>query len=138
MTMQLGFVYTIITPENKMLLEAARKRGIEAAKLSDAELLMNRIKSLYARIREPDRQEKIRSLYDYVKSNQDGINNWKKVNCLGASGAIEKTVDVTVARRFKSRGMSWLQPGLSSLLSLRILKLNGGWDNYWKLRGVPL
>jgi len=39
--MRLGFIYTIITPENKMLLEAARKRGIEAAKLGDAELLMN-------------------------------------------------------------------------------------------------
>lgn len=41
MTIRLGFVYTIITPENKMLLEAARKRGIKAAKLSDAELLMD-------------------------------------------------------------------------------------------------
>ncbi|VVC03089.1 Glutamate--LysW ligase ArgX [Candidatus Burarchaeum australiense] len=41
MTLRLGFVYTIITPENKMLLEAARKRGIEAAKLSDAEMLMD-------------------------------------------------------------------------------------------------
>ncbi|MFH1414511.1 MAG: UPF0236 family protein [Elusimicrobiota bacterium] len=104
----------------------------------DAKLLLNRIKSLYARIRDPDRQKKLRDLYSYVKSNEDGINNWKTVNCLGASGAIEKTVDVSVARRFKRRGMSWLNPGLSSLLALRVLKLNGDWESYWRLRGVPL
>jgi len=40
MTTTLALVYTIITPENKMLLEAARARGAEVAKLSDAELLM--------------------------------------------------------------------------------------------------
>jgi len=104
----------------------------------DAQLLLKRIRGLYARIRNPARREKIRDLYDYVNNNKEGINNWKKVNALGASGAIEKTVDVTVARRFKRRGMSWLYPGLSSLLTLRVLKLNGEWDNYWRLRGLPL
>ncbi|RLG19520.1 lysine biosynthesis protein LysX [Candidatus Micrarchaeota archaeon] len=39
--MRLGFVYTIITPENKLLLEAARKRGMEVAKLSDAEMALD-------------------------------------------------------------------------------------------------
>ena len=102
----------------------------------DAELLLERIKALYARISDPERQEKLRELYEYVKNNEDGINNWKKVNCLGASGAIEKTVDVAVARRFKLRGMSWLYPGLSSLLALRVLKMNGEWDSYWNLQGV--
>jgi [lysine-biosynthesis-protein LysW]--L-2-aminoadipate ligase len=38
---KLALVYTIVTPENKMLLEAARARGAEVAKLSDAEMLMN-------------------------------------------------------------------------------------------------
>ena len=102
----------------------------------DAAKLLERIKALYARVSDTDRQEKIRELYGYVKENEDGINNWKKVNCLGASGAIEKTVDVAVARRFKLRGMSWLHPGLSSLLALRVLKLNGEWNSYWNLRGV--
>ena len=108
----------------------------EVRKSYDSKKLLERIKALYARVGDPERQEKIRDLYDYVKSNEDGINNWKKVNCLGASGAIEKTVDVAVARRFKLRGMSWLYPGLSGLLALRVLKLNGEWDSYWNLRGV--
>ncbi len=38
---KLALVYTIITPENKMLLEAARARGADVAKLNDAEMLMN-------------------------------------------------------------------------------------------------
>ena len=110
----------------------------EIRKKKSAEKLLSRIKSLYYRIRDPDRQEKLGDLYDYVKSNEEGIDNCNKVNCLGASGAIEKSVDISVARRFKRRGMSWLPPGLSSLLALRVLKLNGEWNNYWKLRGVPL
>jgi hypothetical protein len=104
----------------------------------DVKLLLARIQALYNRISDPDVQEKLRELYGYVKSNEEGITNWGKVNILGASGAIEKTVDVTVARRFKRRGMSWLSPGLSSLLALRVLKLNGEWNNYWRLRGVPV
>jgi hypothetical protein len=102
----------------------------------DSKKLLERIKAMSARVDDRDRKKKIRDLYDYVKSNEDGINNWKKVNYLGASGAIEKTVDVAVARRFKLRGMSWRHPGLSSLLALRVLKLNGEWDSYWNLRGV--
>ncbi|MCP4651415.1 MAG: hypothetical protein GY853_15220 [PVC group bacterium] len=104
----------------------------------DVKLLLSRINALYTRIRDPDIQEKLRDLYGYVKSNEEGITNWGKVNILGASGAIEKTVDVAVARRFKRRGMSWLNKGLASLLALRVLKLNGEWDNYWRLRGVPV
>lgn len=104
----------------------------------NARLLLKRIQSLYVRIRDPDLQEKLRKLYGYVEGNEEGIENWKKVNLLGASGAIEKTVDITVARRFKRRGMSWIRPGLSSLLSLRLLRLNGEWGKYWAGRGVPI
>jgi len=38
--MRLGFVYTIVTPENKMLLDAARKRGIEVVKIKDSEMAL--------------------------------------------------------------------------------------------------
>jgi hypothetical protein len=46
------------------------------------------------------------------------------------SGPIEKTVDITVARRFKKRGMSWYRSGANPLLKLMLLKLNGEWDEY--------
>ena len=54
------------------------------------------------------------------------------------SGPIEKTVDITVARRFKKRGMSWYKSGADPLLRLRLLKLNGEWDTYWQQRRKDL
>ena len=34
-------------------------------------------------------------------------------------------------RRFKTRGMSWFRRGVSHLLHLKLLRLNGTWDRYW-------
>jgi hypothetical protein len=47
---------------------------------------------------------------------------------------MEKAVDLVVCRRFKSRGMSWFRRGVSALLHLKLLRLNGGWDRYWAAR----
>ena len=41
------------------------------------------------------------------------------------SGAVEKNIDVAIARRFKLRGMSWSKEGAANLLALRLLYLNG-------------
>lgn len=109
----------------------------EVRERSDPELLLRRIRDLERRV-DSERQKKIQELYEYVKNNAEGIRNWGKVNILGSSGAIEKSVDVTVCRRFKRRGMSWLYPGLSGLLALKLLKLNGEWHSYWKSRGISL
>ncbi|MBM3228859.1 lysine biosynthesis protein LysX [Candidatus Parvarchaeota archaeon] len=38
--MELGMVYTIITAENKLLLEEGKKQGVEFARYNDSELLM--------------------------------------------------------------------------------------------------
>jgi len=62
----------------------------------------------------------------YIAANQDWIENLPRVNGCG-SASVEKTVDITVARRFKKRGMSWYRNGANPLLKLRLLKLNGDW-----------
>ena len=69
----------------------------------------------------------------YVRENLDWIGNIPKVGGYG-SGPVEKTVDITVARRLKKRGMSWYRGGANPLLKLRLLKLNGEWDTYWQER----
>ena len=69
----------------------------------------------------------------YIRSNKDGIENYKKVGILGP-GVVEKTVNILVARRFKLRGMSWYDKNAAKLLRLRLLKLNGEWDSYWDKR----
>jgi hypothetical protein len=47
---------------------------------------------------------------------------------------MEKAVDIVVARRFKARGMSWFRRGVSALVRLRLLRLNGDWSRYWSER----
>jgi hypothetical protein len=98
--------------------------GVEIIKLLSAEL---------RDIGESDKKEKIASVIKYVRSNLDWISNIPKVDCAG-SGPVEKTVDITVARRFKKRGMSWYRDGANPLIKLRLLKLNGEWDAYWEHR----
>lgn len=72
-----------------------------------------------------------------MKGNYDWIENISLVGGYG-SGPIEKTVDITVAKRFKKRGMSWYKKGANPLLKLRLLKLNGEWDAYWQKRRKEL
>jgi len=81
----------------------------------------------------PEREEPLRKLMYYVKTNALGIANYARSDLFG-SGAVEKAVDLIVSRRFKGRGMSWLRPGALGLLKLRMLRFNGRWDNHWTAR----
>ncbi len=85
------------------------------------------------RTRNSRRFKKISGVIEYVENNLEWIENIPKVGGYG-SGSIEKTVDITVARRFKKRGMGWYKGGANPLLRLRLLKLNGEWDTYWQER----
>ncbi len=40
MGMRLALLFTILTPENKMLIDSARKKGVELERLQDSEMLM--------------------------------------------------------------------------------------------------
>ena len=86
-----------------------------------------------AKVKTLEERKKIMEAMIYVRSNLDWIENIPKVKGYG-SGPIEKTVDITVARRFKKRGMSWYKINANPLLKLRLLKLNGEWDAYWQHR----
>ena len=86
-----------------------------------------------AKVKTVEERKKIMETMTYVRNNLDWIENIPKVKGYG-SGPIEKTVDITVARRFKKRGMSWYKRNANPLLKLRLLKLNGEWDVYWQQR----
>lgn len=68
-----------------------------------------------------------------MRDNLDWIENIPKVEGYRL-GPVEKTVDITVSRRFKKRGMSWYKRSTNPLLKLRPLKLNGQWNAYWEQR----
>ncbi len=86
-----------------------------------------------AKVKTVEERKKIMETMTYVRNNLDWIENIPKVKGYG-SGPIEKTVDITVARRFKKRGMSWYKRNANPLLRLRLLKLNREWDTYWQDR----
>lgn len=125
-----------IEQQLKKTLGDKRKKTIESLKqlafLGNAEEIIKRL----ARIRTKakiEEAEKIEATISYIKANRDWISNIPKIEGYG-SGPIEKTVDITVARRFKKRGMSWHKNGANPLLKLRLLRLNGDWDSYWSKR----
>lgn len=84
---------------------------------------------------DPHQAERCRSLIGYVTNNRRGIANYRIVP-LASSGPMEKAVDIAICRRFKTRGMSWFRRGVSHLLHLRLLRLNGRWDRYWAARSA--
>jgi hypothetical protein len=79
------------------------------------------------------RSDKLVAVRGYVTSNRRAIENYA-IMPLASSGPMEKAVDIVVARRFKARGMSWLRRGVSALVRLRLLRLNGTWQRYWSGR----
>jgi hypothetical protein len=78
----------------------------------------------------PEQALRCRGVIGYVATNRRGIINYRIVP-LASSGPMEKGVDITICRRFKTRGMSWFRQGVSALLHLKLLRLNGTWDRYW-------
>lgn len=79
------------------------------------------------------RADKLAAVWGYVMNNRRAIEHYAIVP-LASSGPMEKAVDIVIARRFKARGMSWFRRGVSALVRLRLLRLNGTWSRYWAER----
>ncbi|MGH2406446.1 MAG: UPF0236 family transposase-like protein [Candidatus Limnocylindrales bacterium] len=111
------------------------ERAIGAAMPGDVDALLAILRA-HARSVEGDDPEqalRCRAVSGYVAHNRRGIATYAIVP-LASSGPMEKAVDLVVCRRFKSRGMSWFRRGVSHLLHLKLLRLNGSWDRYWAER----
>jgi hypothetical protein len=103
-----------------------------AAMPGDVEALLAILRS-HARSLETDDPEqalRCRAVIGYIENNRRGIANYRIVP-LASAGPMEKGVDISICRRFKARGMSWFRRGVSHLLHLKLLRLNGTWDRYW-------
>jgi hypothetical protein len=112
--------------------EAVLSTASGAAMPGDVEALLAILRS-HARSLERDDPEqalRCRSVIGYVENDHRAIANYRIVP-LASSGPMEKGVDITICRRFKTRGMSWFRKGVSHLLHLKLLRLNGTWDRYW-------
>ncbi len=106
---------------------------VGCARVGDSRGLLRTLFDERRHARTTERRMAISDLIRYVVLNRNGIEHIPRAEAMG-SGAVEKQVDVIVARRLKRRGMSWYRRGSAALLRLRLLKLNGEWDSYWDQR----
>jgi len=118
----------------------AERQGLMSYLLSLAargkiELLLRAIGELRVSSRDPTFKARLEDLMRYVSHNREGIENASRIDFYG-SGPVEKAVDVTICRRFKKRGMSWYVHKANPLLALRLLKINGEWESYWRKKGL--
>lgn len=76
-------------------------------------------------------QDKWSELIGYLEKHHSEIINYNRRRLAGktiGSGRMEKGVDLTVGRRQKKKAMSWSSKGSRALSLLRIVELNGQWQ----------
>jgi len=78
-------------------------------------------------------------LISYIEDNLSDIwavdalrGKVKKEVLVTGSGAVEKNIDIVLARRFKCRGMSWSKEGARNLVPFRLMVENGNFDTYFE------
>lgn len=78
--------------------------------------------------------DKWQELIGYLEKHQYEIINYKRRKSAGktiGSGRVEKGVDLTVGQRQKNKGMSWSRLGSRALSLLKVVELNGQWQQLW-------
>ena len=82
----------------------------------------------------PRNRDKWQELSGYLEKHQHEIINYKRRNQVGktiGSGRVEKGVDLSVGSRQKNKGMSWSRLGSKALSLLKVVELNGQWQQLW-------
>jgi len=78
--------------------------------------------------------DKWHELISYLEKHQLEIINYDRRSRAGktiGSGRVERGVDLTVGRRQKNKGMSWSRLGSRALSLLKVVELNGQWQQLW-------
>jgi hypothetical protein len=78
--------------------------------------------------------DKHQELIGYLEKHQAEIIDYKRRQATGktiGSGRMEKAVDQVIGHRQKRQGMSWRPEGSRALALLKVLELNGGWQDFW-------
>lgn len=82
------------------------------------------------------REEALSSLVLYLENHASEIIDYERRAKAGktiGSGRMEKAVDRAVGARQKKKGMSWSEAGSRALSLLKVVELNGEWDELWEI-----
>jgi hypothetical protein len=79
-------------------------------------------------------EEKKEALVGYLKKHRSEIIDYERRKRAGksiGSGRVEKGVDQAIGRRQKKKGMSWSEEGSKALGILKVVEMNGRWEELW-------
>lgn len=82
----------------------------------------------------PRNPQKLHELIGYLHKHETEIINYERRQKVGkpiGSGRAEKGVDQVVGYRQKKKGMSWSSIGSHALAILKVVELNGQWQQLW-------
>ena len=107
---------------------------LNAGDVDSALSALSCIDVLSKRYRKKDKLETLKRLSGYIKRNRDGIwyEEAKRQGISIGSGSADKAGDIVICRRMKLRGMRWSRYGSDAVENIRILVLNGEWDQFWR------
>ena len=82
----------------------------------------------------PDSEAPVRACYRYLVNHSNYLD-YQGARAAGlpiGSGAIESAHRYVMQSRLKIAGAGWKVENLEKMLALRVLRANGGWDDYWR------
>lgn len=82
----------------------------------------------------PRNRDKWQELLTYLSKHQHEIIHYERRQKAGkpiGSGRVEKAVDQVIGQRQKHKGKSWRPQGSRALGLLKVLELNGHWQQFW-------
>jgi len=126
-----------LLPEGEReVVRQSLKEKLRHGKVGEALLELRALLRLH-----PD--ERLKEFVGYVENNAPWIGDYERLQADGypvGSGPTEKGVDIVINRRMKGRrGMRWRRQNADGIVALRVLHLNGDWDNHWQSQSsLPL
>jgi hypothetical protein len=107
---------------------------LEYLNSDDVDGALEYIHGLRKRFRKRYKRKHLQKLADYIQRNREGIwyQEAREREIPIGSGSADKTGDLLICRRMKLRGMRWSRANADNVLSIRILVLNGEWDEFWR------
>ena len=115
----------------------SRKRVDELMRILNAgavDSALSYIDELSRRFRKQSKLATLKRLSAYIERNREGIwyEEAKQQGISIGSGSADKAGDIVICRRMKLRGMRWSRHGSDAVENIRILVLNGEWDQFWR------
>lgn len=126
---RLGYLY-----EDKERREEAINKTLGYLNNDDVDGALGYIQGLIDKFRSKRKLYHLKKLAAYIERNRDGIwyKEAKEKRISIGSGSADKAGDILICRRMKLRGMRWCREKADNVLNIRIMVLNGEWDEFWK------